>query len=43
MSFLHQNSETSEEIGADISIYLGSSVLYWHVVKQFVNQNGFKI
>ena len=24
----HQNSQTSKEIGADISIFLGSSVLY---------------
>ena len=23
-----------KEIGADISIFLGSSVLYWHIVKQ---------
>ena len=30
----HQNSQTSKEIGADISIFLGSSVLYWHIVKQ---------
>ena len=30
----HQNSQTSEKIGADVSIFLGSSVLYWHIVKQ---------
>ena len=29
----HQNSQTSIEIGADISIFFGPSVLHWHIVQ----------
>ena len=29
----HQNSQTSKEIGEDMTIFLGSSVLCWHMVK----------
>ena len=34
MPVSYQNSQTSKEIGLDISIFVGSSVLYWHIVKQ---------
>ena len=34
MSVSYQNNQTSKEIGVDISIFVGTSVLYWHVVKQ---------
>ena len=30
---LQQNSQTSKEIGADISLFFGSFVAYWHIVK----------
>ena len=33
MSVSLQNNQTSKEIGANISIIFGSSVLYWHIVK----------
>ena len=32
-SLSHKNSQTSKEIGVDISIFLGCSMLYRHVVK----------
>ena len=31
---LFHTKTNPKEIGADISIFLGSSVLYWHIVKQ---------
>ena len=34
MAFSHQNSQISEKVGVVISIFLGSSVLHWHIVKQ---------
>ena len=33
MPVSHQNSQTSKEIDADISIFFGSFVLYWYIVK----------
>ena len=32
-AFLKQNSQTSKEIGVDISIFLGYSIIYRHIVK----------
>ena len=34
MVFSHQNSQISAKVGVVISIFLGSSVLHWHIVKQ---------
>ena len=30
----HQHSQTSKKIGLGISLFINSSVLYWHIVKQ---------
>ena len=37
MPVSQQNSQISKEVGVDISAFLGSSVLYWHIAKQSTN------
>ena len=42
----HQNSQTSKEIGANISIFFGSSLLCWHILQKlsiFVTNSIFNL